>query len=461
MAGAAGRLRNFPTSIPFWALSGLLIIAALTGGTSRGDAQSLLFLRPVSFLACGWALLTLKKEHLDGRRLLLSGMLAIIAINLTHLIPLPPELWRNLPGRDDVAKVDTAVNLVSVWRPISIAPLNGWNTAATLFAPLAVLLFGVQLSREDLHRLLFVLLGIGALSGIFGMLQAVDSNVSALYLYRITNTGSSVGLFANRNHAATLLACLFPLLAVFITRSANTDDRIRRQILAAAFTIMLIPIILITGSRSGLFLSIVGLVAGALLLRSSVKEPHLRRTGGSLKRAALPIISGIAVICLSLITFVFSRAEAVERLFRGSFFEEGRTGFWKVSIDLLLVCFPLGSGSGSFSQAYQLLESTHTLNQHYLNHAHNDWIETATTYGLPGIVCLGAVVLLYSAKTWTIWLRMDGRRSSVVFSRMGGTAIAIIAIASISDYPLRTPAFMCVFAILMLWFAEAGRRRDL
>jgi hypothetical protein len=52
---------------------------------------------------------------------------------------------------------------------------------------------------------------------------------------------------------------------------------------------------------------------------------------------------------------------------------------------------------------------------------------------------------------------MDGKRSSVIFGRMAGVAIAILGIASVTDYPLRTPTFMCVFAVLTLWFWGGGR----
>jgi hypothetical protein len=36
--------------------------------------------------------------------------------------------------------------------------------------------------------------------------------------------------------------------------------------------------------------------------------------------------------------------------------------------------------------------------------------------------------------------------------------IGIMAIASLSDYPLRTPTMMAVLALCLLWLAEPGRR---
>lgn len=455
------RIKNLPTSIAFWVLSGFLIILVLTGGTSRSDEQSMILLRPVSFLACGLALLTLKKEHFDGRFLLFFGMLAVISINLIYLIPLPPEIWRNLPGHDDIKLVDSAVNLGGVWRPITIAPFDGWNSVAALVAPLAILLLGFQLNQKELWQLLFLLMGIAVLSGLLGMLQAINSNSSALYLYRIINTGSAVGIFANRNHAATLLACLFPMLAVFVTRSAIIESQIWRRNLAVAIAVMLVPIILITGSRSGLILAIIGLFGGVAILWTSGKVNSSTADKGKFKKAAMPMIAIVSLLSLSFVTFFLSRAEAVNRLFQGSLTEENRIGFWKMSVDLFWVYFPFGSGPGSFDQVYQLLEKTNSLNRFYLNHAHNDWIEIATTYGFPGAIFLVAVTVVFFIKNWKLWVSMDRKRSSVVFGRMAGVAIAILGIASVADYPLRTPTFMCVFAVLALWFGEAGGHRDL
>lgn len=447
---AAGKFRNLSLRLPFWAVSGLLISTALTGGASRDDSQSLIFLWPVSMLALGWAILTLRKEHLEGRALLIAGMLGIIAINLLYLIPLPPGLWHNFPGRHQIEKIDMASALIEVWRPANMSPENGWHTSAALVAPLATLLFGTQLSRDDLQRMLFVLISIGALSAIFGILQVIDSNNSALYLYRITNTNSAVGLFANRNHAAMLLACLFPLLAVFATQRVTIKNRIRRQILAAAFATILVPVILITGSRSGLLLAIIGLVGGATLIR-----PYHSK----IRASPVPIIIGITVILLGVATVALSRAEAVERLFNGSLQDDGRAGFWKNSVDLFGEYFPIGTGTGSFVQVYQLLEPSGTLGRHYLNRAHNDWIETATSYGLLGVAGLVIVFCGYCLRSWKLWFLIDSDRPSVVFSRMGGVLIAITGFASVSDYPLRTPIFMCIFVVFTLWFCktEGGR----
>jgi O-antigen ligase len=449
------------SSFQFWLLAAFLVLVFLTGGASRVDVQSLLILRPVSALVCAMALISLRREHLEGHKWLLAGMGAILALSAIHLVPLPPGMWRALPGRQEIIEIDALVTLGDVWRPLTLAPMNGWHALSSLLAPLAVVLLGIQLNRDDLYRLLPLLIALGAISGLFGLLQAIGSAESSLYFYRITNNGAAVGLFANRNHAAVLLACLFPLLSVFVSTSTGTTDEQRsRQLVAAAFAIFLVPLILVTGSRSGLFIALAALGGAAILYRSPVAGRQVRRGGARKKIGALPVLGGVAVICLGFVTFFFSRAEAVERLFAEASGEDNRGDFWAVSIDLFWKYFPWGSGSGSFVEAFQIAEPARLLDSTYLNHAHNDWIEIAVTFGVPGLLLLGTAIFFYIRRSFGLWRRMNGNRRSVLFARMAGIAMALIAAASLSDYPLRTPTMMCVFALLNLWFIEADRARS-
>jgi O-antigen ligase len=446
------------SSVQFWLLAAFLVLVFLTGGASRVDVQSLLILRPVSAFICVVALISLRREHLEGRKGLLAGIGVMLALAAIHLIPLPPEIWRSLPGRQELVRIDALAELGDVWRPLTLAPMNGWHALSSLLAPLAVMLLGIQLSRDDLYRLLPLLIALGAISGLFGLLQAIGSAESSLYFYRITNNGAAVGLFANRNHAAVLLACLFPLLSVFASTSTGTTDQQRsRQLVAAAFAIFLIPLILVTGSRSGLFIAVAALAGAAILYRSPVAGRQVRRGDARKKIGALPILAGVAVICLGFVTFFFSRAEAVERLFAEASGEDNRSDFWAVSIDLFWKYFPWGSGSGSFVEAFQIAEPARLLDSTYLNHAHNDWIEIAVTFGVPGLLLLVGAIFFYARRSFVLWRRMSGNRRSVLFARMASVTLALIAAASLSDYPLRTPTMMCVFTLLNLWFIEADR----
>ncbi len=403
--------------------------------------------------------MTLHRAHFVGRAWLLGWALTIALLAILHLIPLPPLIWQSLAGREDLVDIEKLAGLSNVWRPLTLAPMNSWHAALSLFAPLAVILLGIQLSRNDLFRLLPLVIALAALSGLLGLLQAIGDPQGSLYFYRITNNGSAVGLFANRNHAATLLACMFPLLAVYAATARGEADAVRmRQLVAAAIAIVLVPLILVTGSRSGLVSAVIGLAAAALLYRQP-NDFRIVQRGTRDRIKGLPILGGIAVIGLVILTYFLSRAEAIERLFMRASGEEGRVDAWAVSVDLFWKYFPFGSGSGSFAEAYQIVEPSRLLDATYLNRAHNDWVETAVTFGLPGVVALCVAVIAFGVRSYRLWRNADRSERAVAYGRLASVMIAMIAIASASDYPLRTPTMMGLFAIFILWLTEAGRDR--
>ena len=286
-----------PVSVQFWILAVFIGIVFLTGGASRIDEQPLLLLRPISVIVCAIALLTLKRQHLVGRKWLMIGFSSIALLCLLHLIPMPPALWHSLPGRGVLAEVDRLAKLGEIWRPLTITPMNGWHALASLFTPLAVLLLGMQLDRDNLYRLLPMLLAWGGLSGLLGMLQIMGDHQGPLYLYNTTNNGAAVGLFSNRNHAAVWLACLFPMLAAYASISTGTVDQQRtRQFTALAAGIVLIPLILVTGSRSGMLLTLPTLVAAALLYRKPVEGRTVRRGEARFKLGAGHVVAAGAVV---------------------------------------------------------------------------------------------------------------------------------------------------------------------
>ena len=100
------------------------------------------------------------------------------------------------------------------------------------------------------------------------------------------------------------------------------------------------------------------------------------------------------------------------------------------------------------------------LSNTYLNRLHNDWLETALTFGVPGILFLVGALAYYIRRFSLLWFRMDGVRAAVAMGRMASVIIAIFAIASMSDYPLRTPAMMGLAALVFVWFIEANRDPD-
>jgi O-antigen ligase len=323
-----------------------------------------------------------------------------------------------------------------------------------MFVPLAVLLLGSQLNREELFQILPVVLGLGLLSAFIGLLQSIGDPQGLLYFYRITNNGSAVGLFANRNHQAILLATLFPMLAVYASAGVRSEDQLRiRSYITLALGAIIIPLLLITGSRAGFILGVLGLISVTILFRKpKLLTPKKRKYQKFDPRFAF---GALGVLCLGTLTVIMSRAEAIQRLVQHAHAEDDRWLMWKPIAQMAWKYFPFGSGAGSFVEVYQIDEPYELLNFTYLNHAHNDYLEIYMTMGLPGLILLG-LGFFYFLKTASEVMRPplpQGR--AYTFARLGLMIILIFALGSIGDYPLRTPSLSAVFVIAALWLTAS------
>lgn len=446
---------SYKPTLQLWLIAAFLVLVFATGGSSRGDVQSLLVLYPASAIFCGLALVTLRFEHISENRLLLSGVSAVVVLALAHLVPMPSDMWVLLRAANEFATAPGQTNAIGEWKTYTPATSNGWQSALSLTTPLAIFLLGIQLRQMDIFRLLFIMIFLISLSGFVGLLQIVGDPNGTLYFYTITNSGSAVGLLANRNHAATLLACLFPLLAVYVlTANGSSGFKRVRQLSCGLIALVTIPLILITGSRSGLIAALLGLAGSAVLYRSAVHDNTHKSQRIKNFNTIAPIAGALAVISLVLLTYWSSRAEAIERLFLFSSDQNVRAEFLKISLELFWKYIPFGIGSGSFVEIYQIVEPRELLNPARLNRVHNDWVELAVTFGLPGLVFVGLFMIFYMKRSYHLWRFSDGSRSTVMVARMAGLGLAILVLASFSDYPLRTPTMMSIFALLTIWFVK-------
>lgn len=447
-------------SAQFGMLTTFLVIVFLSGGSSRIDVQSLVVLRPLSVVACGIAVLTLRAEHLRASRLLLIGAAIVFLLCVAHLAPLPAELRSALQGRMTNFGIDEMAGLSNSWRPLTLSPTGGMNAVASLAVPLAVILWGIQLNQRDLFYLLPVLLIMTSLSGILGLLQIIGDAQGPLYFYDITNYGRAVGLFANRNHAAMMLACMFPMLAVHASsRSQNFDSQHIRQLAVLAAVVVLIPLILITGSRGGLITGSFGILAAMALYRPTKGSSQRGGADKGMKIRPLPVVSGAVAVGVVALTLFFSRAEAIDRIFAESGTDGLRADFWKTTLAIAIQYWPLGSGAGSFLEVYQATPTSTRLNFTHVNRAHNDWLETLQAFGLAGILLCLAIVGGFAKRSAQIWRHPKSCQTPVTLARLASAILVIFAIASVADYPLRTPAVMAFAAVVAIWFTASTTSR--
>jgi O-antigen ligase len=128
--------------------------------------------------------------------------------------------------------------------------------------------------------------------------------------------------------------------------------------------------------------------------------------------------------------------------------EDLRWPLWPSIADMLPHYLPWGTGVGSYAEAYQVLEPDNLLRPTFSNHAHNELLEILFTAGIPGAALVLLALVFLAAAVWR-GLRSSG--DAALFKRLGILVIILLAIASISDYPVRTPILSAVFVLAAIW----------
>jgi O-antigen ligase len=433
-------------------LCAFLALAMLTGGGSRPDLPSHLILRPASVLFGAGACLLLSRDDLERIRVPLALIVALAAIMLVQLIPLPPAIWTHLPGRSLYAEGAAVLGFEQPWRPITLSPARTWNSLVSLLPPLAGLLLLAATPIAARPRILIALIILIGASAILGLAQRAGPPGGALYLYAITNETSAVGFFANRNHQALMLACLFPLLGAFAALPGR--EGVREPVrfwIALAGAVVLIPLVLATGSRAGLVLSLAGLLFAALLFRGTGHA-------GRVRPLLIWTLVGAVVAGMIALTLAFAQAESIYRLMGDDIDTDLRIQLLRPMADLITQTFPVGIGFGAFEPVFRVVEPAEMLQRAYVNNAHNDLLQLVVEGGVPAVLVLLAFLFWLARRTWQVWAVKPPLQPADTLARLGTLLAALILAASVVDYPLRTPFVMIVAAISTVWIGS-GRRR--
>ncbi len=441
----------------FWSIIALFSITALMGGGARADIQSLMFLRPISIFFLAFGLWHLTVDHIRANRFLFIMSAAIFSLPLLQLIPMPVFLHGILAENALVTQINAQAGLGAVARPMSLFPTGTWNAWFSLCGPLAMIVLGVQLTPERAARLLPLLIIIGSAGGLLGLFQYIGPSESPLYLYRITNFGQSVGLYSNRNHHAVMLVCLLPMLAVYAAthgaagfRRGKTNSRPVGALLLAAVTL---PLILLSGSRAGLILIAFGLSGAWLCYR--MPEAGVTFLADAKRRRMIFAVLGLVTIIFCAATLWTSQSSAIARLSQSDTANEFRYQIWSPILEQAMQYLPFGSGLGSFVEVFQIAEPDTLLTPTYVNHAHNDWLETVMTTGLLGVILLSLTIIAWFRSARQLLFRNCERNVTMRIGQLGCVVILILGLASVGDYPLRVPYIMLVFAISAIWVANA------
>jgi len=436
--------------MPAGVFLGFLALILILGGSPRGDTLSLLIIRPIAALVLTYGLVQMlgtTGRATASRQLAfpISALASLAVLAALQLIPLPPSIWTTLPGREPLVAGQEAAQIGLTWQPLSVAPMATINALGAFLVPLAVLVMFAVVDDKARKNAATLVCGFVGLTAVVAAVQAMAPGSTALHFYRVTNADAPVGLFANRNHQAVLLAATIPLILAFTARQGS------RKFAAAgwAAALCMAGLAVMTGSRAGAVLAIAALAVtpplfsyGQIAARGKTRGSR----GLRLAIASAPILLLIAVGGL----FMVGGGAAFERLAEKDSFGDLRFQILPDVLAMISHSMPLGWGFGSFPEVYEIYERREMIQPAYINHAHNDWLEIIIEGGV------GAPLIVLGLAGWTMRSAWRHRRQIVCprgnegrlrFAAFAG--ILILIMGSAFDYPLRTPAGAAIFAMFL------------
>jgi O-antigen ligase len=431
-------------------LCAFLVVAALVlgGGTRTGFLSDVIvqLLAVPLLLAALWCYRELPSPRPGGWALLFC--LALVAVPLLQAVPLPPEIWSKLPGRDAAIEALTLAGGELPWMPLSLAPQATILSALSLVVPIAIFIATLTLSYGARSRLTLVILGVGLVSVFLGLSQVAQGPSSPLRFFDFTNPTEAIGFFANRNHFSALLYALTLLAAAWAVDAALTAGSGPRRTdgsgtiaLVLSFTVLvaLVAAQVMARSRAGLGLTIVALL-GALALAFADRRESARITPTRM--------FGAVVVAVVMVSTQFALYRVLER-FTSDPLQDARIPFAQTTIEAARAFMPFGSGMGTFVPVYAYFEKPKdVLINTFANRAHNDALELWLETGLAGLVLLAVFTAWFLWRAVAVWRHVPygARELDGSLARAATLIIGLLIAHSLVDYPLRTGALMAIFA---------------
>ncbi len=364
----------------------------------------------------------------------------ILVLPLVQLIPLPPILWHALKGRELEQAALALVGAQNSWRPWSVLPTRTLSSLLVMIPVVAMLVMASSLPRGGRAVLVAVAAGMAVLSLIIGAGQMSGGYGNPLRFYS-PDLEYLNGFQANHNSTADILLIGIVGFAASLREYAAFRPRSRltpayRLAAIAIMTLLLSFGVFLTASRMGMLLLPVAYLGVLWLVWPLLK----------FDRRSASVAGLAALLVLMIATYLALHNHVIERvLTRFDFVGEYRPQIWRDTVYAIGQHLPWGSGMGTFVPVFAAGERLEAVGATFPNRAHNDYLELLLEGGVFGAMLFVAVAVIVGAAARRALKRPPaGSRGQVVFAI---TVLAVIALHSQVDYPLRSMSLAFVAAI--------------
>ncbi|WP_306253744.1 O-antigen ligase [Parvularcula sp. IMCC14364] len=405
----------------------------MLGGTSQDIVQPKLWLQVIGTLLISFVFLKASISEVFQKSPYISILIiCTIFLHLLYLLPLPPFIWSNLPGRDIIETGFNAANLSLPWQPLSLAPDRTLSGFLSLIPALAVYLVTICLaSKIEIEIAINAFLIFAVITVGLGLFQ-VSGAEPLLYFYDETNPGAPVAFFSNVNHQATLLLMAIPFaISMLNMKDWRAGEPKRSFVLSVAVTLILTIGLMLNGSMAGylLLLPALGLSFWLLIVR------------GKINLVWMGVVAAPFIMFLAIDAFLLNPIGADIRNTILDQSSVSRSQIFAGTMDAIYYFFPIGTGPGTFSLVYPLFENIDHVTSTYAPQAHNEYLQVVLEFGL-----LGGILMM--AFIWW-WFKSFGAYANSHHNRLARCAIIatlLVMVHSTVDYPLRTIAISTMFS---------------
>ena len=418
-------------------LGAALIFTLLFGGAGFGSPQYIALLRIVAAIIIAIELPRLQFESMPrGAKLLLALAGALVVWGVLQMVPVPPAIWADMPGRALVRTVYTTVGWQDHWRAMNLAPDEGLLALLKIILPIAGFLAVARLTVDQRIVMLRAIVLVAMIGAAIGVFQFATGG--ALTLWDTDQMGSGVGFFVDRNHQGLFLEIAMVLTGLpgVFRRDARGHGGVRLGgiPMVIAIWIVLGLGVLATTSRVGIAL-LLPTIAGALAITSMLRG-NPRRT---LAIAGCFAALGVALSFTPLAQQIIARYAVLA--------DDMRPLIWANSWTLAKSALPLGFGFGSFVSAYLAVEPLDQVIAPFVNHAHQEYLEWLLEGGIPAALLLvGALSVYITEIVRSMRSPSRGRQRTIALAAALGIGLTLVH--SFDEFPLRTPMIAVVFGML-------------
>lgn len=425
-----------------------LVLCIVLGGASAAGALANAALQLLAIPLLWFALTVREASPLPGQARALLFLLALLVLLLVlQLVPLPPQIWAALPGRERIAEGYRLLGIGLPYQPLSLVPERTLGALLWLLPAIGVLFGMFRLGAFNARLIAWALGATACASVLLGAMQLAGGTGSPAYIYERTNYGVATGFFANANHFGTLMLMTVPLLAAMLgasmIKAANRKRTSAIAVVTSSMILLLFVGIVITRSLAAIGL-LLPIAAGSFCV------VRWRQ-----RRMPIWIIPMIVVLMGAVLATV-----AVEPFDNDLTTSSARTtqlsryNKYVTTISAIGDYFPAGAGFGTMPTVYHLYEDPAKVTRTFASHTHSDPLEILLDAGLPGALLMLLFAAWWGWRVVVIWRAEEPNGFARAATIATGAAIA----HSFVDYPLRTAADAAVFAAMLALMAGAQER---